>query len=711
MHDPSQSASGPAAAAPVGADPKAWLAEAVARHEQGKIEQAIELYRRILALEPASPDALHFFGLACYQQGDPATARASLERSIALNPRSAAYRANYAAVLLHQGDAAGAIVQGREAVRLDPALGAARTNLGLALLGAGAVDEAVEQLRLARGAEPESAEIRNALGSALKAQGRLPEAIAEYRVALWLAPGYAEAHNNLGLALEEQKSGEGLRHFRAALALRPAFKEAQVNLAAALGERSLVAEADEAYARAEALDPSDGGARLRRALLLPVIAPSREGLAEARRRYAEALARLLDDPPRLADPLSEVGQTGFYLAYHGEDDRPLQENLARLYERACPSLLYTAPHCEGSARPKPGRPLRLGFVSRFFGDHAVGWCFGDMPKGLRRDAFRIVLFSIGGGGSAWREIAAHADEAAVLPGYDLASAREQIAAKELDILVYPDIGIEPMTYFLAFARLAPVQCVAGGHPVTTGLRNLDYFISHAGSEPPEAAAHYSETLVRLAGSSTLYRRPEVRQPLQGRAAFGLPEGAHIYLCPQSLFKFHPDFDEALAAILRGDPAGRLAIFEGPYPEWHALLLARFGMSMPDLCDRVQVLPRLPKEDFLNVVALADVMLDTFHFGGGNTSYQALALGTPVVTLPGAYNRGRITAYLYAQMGVGEAVAASPRDYVRIALALGRDPERRGALSARIRETSHALFDNAPGLAELEAFLLSLSGCD
>ena len=76
-------------------------------------------------------------------------------------------------------------------------------------------------------------------------------------------------------------------------------------------------------------------------------------------------------------------------------------------------------------------------------------------------------------------------------------ARRQIAAAELDIVFYPDIGMEALTYFLAFARLAPVQCVTWGHPVTTGIPALDYFVSSELLEPDGAEAHYAERLVRL----------------------------------------------------------------------------------------------------------------------------------------------------------------------------------------------------------------------
>ena len=125
--------------------------------------------------------------------------------------------------------------------------------------------------------------------------------------------------------------------------------------------------------------------------------------------------------------------------------------------------------------------------------------------------------------------------------------------------MYPDIGMEPFTYFLAFARLAPVQCVTWGHPLTTGLDTIDWFLSGESLETEEADAHYTERLVRLRGLPTYYRKPQVAGPAKSRAELGLPESGSLYACPQTLFKFHPEFDRLLAAILQTDRRGHLAM--------------------------------------------------------------------------------------------------------------------------------------------------------
>ena len=217
-------------------------------------------------------------------------------------------------------------------------------------------------------------------------------------------------------------------------------------------------------------------------------------------------------------------------------------------------------------------------------------------------------------------------------------ARRQIADLGLDILLFADVGMDALTYTLAFSRMAPIQCAAWGHPDTSGSPAIDYFLSSERLEPPQADAHYTERLVRLPNLGTYYQRPQLTAPARLRGHFGLPADRHLYLCPQTLFKFHPDFDAVFAGILQQDPRGELVLLEGRVANWTARLKRRLAGALAENFSRVRFLPAQPNADFLQLLALANVVLDPFPFGGGNTSFEALAVGTPIVTWPGNYLR-------------------------------------------------------------------------
>jgi CRISPR-associated protein Csy1 len=109
-----------------------------------------------------------------------------------------------------------------------------------------------------------------------------------------------------------------------------------------------------------------------------------------------------------------------------------------------------------------------------------------------------------------------------------------------------------------------------------------------------------------------------------------------------------------------------------------------------------------------VLATADVVVDTMHWSGGNTSLDALAACTPIVTLPGRFMRGRQSAAMLKTMGLEELVASSPEDYVQRAIGVASDGERNRALRAAIRGRRGALFDRPEPIAAFAEALLALA---
>jgi protein O-GlcNAc transferase len=263
--------------------------------------------------------------------------------------------------------------------------------------------------------------------------------------------------------------------------------------------------------------------------------------------------------------------------------------------------------------------------------------------------------------------------------------------------------MEPITYFLAFSRLAPAQCVTWGHPVTTALPHMDYFVSSALIEAEGATRDYSEELVLLPERCgyVCYSRPPQPQRVD-RSRYGVAADQRIYACPQSLFKLHPDFDRLLGSILRGDPRGVALFIESP-AELRPALIGRWRESLGDVLDRIRFVPRCSYEGYLELLAAADVLLDPPHFSGGNSSLEALGVGTPIVTLPGPYAKSRLTLASYKRMGVMECVAPDERTYVDIAVRLGTNAAYRAEVKQRIAEASPVLFDDTGMVRALEKF--------
>jgi protein O-GlcNAc transferase len=661
-----------------------------------------------------------------------AHAVATARVAVLLAPDSLACRLGLAAILLEAGDVAVALMHYQIAARiaspgdLGVALGLART-----LSAAGLRDDAssvcrdaeqsgrttaADRERLRAAQTPRLAPSADTLalarrlieeGDRLEAARQVIQALEAFTRCAQLFPGMAPLHYRIGCLLQDLGEAETAQaHYELAARVQPDLFGAAHNagkLAAGFGQTE---RARHFLGQANRLRPQDGIV-MRLELLTEAVHDSAAAIAETRERFERGLDRLIESPPRIDDPLNKADLPTFYLAYHGVCNRALHSKLARAFSAAVPGLEWEAPHCRSGSR-KAGR-IRIGFISRFLRTHSIGKVARGLVSRLSREHFEVFVLNIPPVtmDETARWIQAHADHWQVIDG-SVAIARQQIAALELDILFYQDIGMEPYSYLLAFSRLAPVQCVSYGHPDTSGIPNMDYYISNDLYEPPGAAEHYSERLVELHALPTLayYFRPTITEPLPTRAELGLPTDAHLYVCAQSLFKVHPQMDDAMRRILERDGAGRVVLFAGDCAEWGTQLMQRFRRTMPGVFDRIQFLPRQPYQRFLQVLAAADVALDTMHFNGMNTSIDAFSVGTPVVTLPTGLQRGRFTQAMYRTMDIGWGVASDSDEYANLAVDAATDVERQRSLRQLISERSHLLFEDTRTVDEFERFLLT-----
>jgi predicted O-linked N-acetylglucosamine transferase (SPINDLY family) len=499
-----------------------------------------------------------------------------------------------------------------------------------------------------------------------------------------------EAHRlHVALArvfVEQQRYDLAAPHLERALAGLPPGDPGrvplQLQLAVSIGAQQTERARD---LMAAVVSPADICGRLRRALMLPAILQSQEEIEAVRRRFEGELDALLAerfDP--VADPDLRVGSTAFHLAYHARNNAPLLAKLGRLCRR-----LY--PGGEAPRRQRAAGRLRIGFVSTFFHRHSVGRTTLGLVRDLPRERFETFVFAIepqdDAVAAAFRQ---HAQHYAALPA-ELPRVREAIAAAGLDVLLFADIGMHPLTYFLAFSRLAPIQLVTWGHSVTSGIDTLDYYVSAESVETPQSEAYYTEKLLRLPGSFMPRYERAVLPARRSRAELGLPADAHIYYCPQSPFKLHPDFDGVLRAVLERDPRAGILLLDGR-PRSAPRLRERFVRSLGPLAPRVHFLERLPPEDFLQYLAAADVILDPLYFGGCNSSCEVFALGQPMLTLPGPQLPGRFTMALYREMEIADCIAGDAGEYADIAVRLACEPDFRADITRRIAERSGRLFD-------------------
>ena len=555
----------------------------------------------------------------------------------------------------------------------------------------------------------EDEKIHYHLGHILSALGEKQEAISYLEKATNLNPNLIEAWKTLGdLSIGLGKTAKAIPYYEKAKELGLQDVKMLKELGLALEIEGEYQKAVTTYKTALAINSDDAGTQFRFATALPVIPQSKSEIENARDRCQNQIHELLQASITLQNPMEEVKKTTFFLAYHGKLNVNLQQQVSHLYEKACPSLIWTAPHCQNYPRKSHTKKLKIGFFSKYFRHHTIAKLNRGLIANLSRENFSVIVFSVPQKRDPYREFIQNQADQFITIEEDLATARQAIAEQELDILFYPEIGMDLFTFLLAFSRLAPVQCVTWGHPMTTGINNIDYFFSSVALEPENAQKNYTEELICLQNLSPYYYPLSLPESLQKqRRELGLPEANHLYVCPQSLFKLHPDFDLILAEILEADSLGNIVLLNGGKENYSNLLRQRFQQTISEVIDRIIILPRLSEADFLNLVLQADVMLDPIYFGGGNTTYEALGLGTPVVTLPGNHLRSRISYACYRQMEFLDCIAETTEEYINLALKLGTNPDYRQAISQKILAKNYKLFQNQDAMQEMEAKLYEI----
>ena len=531
------------------------------------------------AVDCAPGDAAARYACAELQEaaGDKPAAIDSLRRAVELDPRFAAALRYLGILLGESGDGQGAIAVLERALQLDPNHSRAWNNLGNAQRSLGRLDEAGHAFARAVALRPDYALAAANLAEVQRDRGEVERAEATLRAAMAAQAGQPPFRPLFvllaGLCRERGALDEAEKLYQRAIELSPSESAGQwFNLGWVRAQRGELPAARFAYDRAHALDPGDLRNLFAQHLSLPMVYASAGAADAARREYAEGLAALDTELPKAVWGLPEervldgLRWTNFFLAYQGLDDRSLQASYAALVARAVDA---GAPRWQGpiAMRETAGRRVRVGFASAFFHVGTCGRYFQSWITDLDRERFEVFVYHLFPGmDDVARAIAHRADNFREFGG---SRARPSLVAPairgdELDVLVYPELGMDACSFALAALRLAPRQYAGWGHPVTTGHATIDAFLSCAAMEPEGAQEHYTEPLFELPGIGTRYGRLGVPEPAP-RARFGLPEDRALLLCPQSLWKIHPDNDALFAELLVANRDALLVLFAGRHP--------------------------------------------------------------------------------------------------------------------------------------------------
>lgn len=708
---------------------------ALALHQGQNFDAAEDAYRTLIGEHPDNPELHQYLGLVLHQKGENENALDHLGRAVELSPDAVQFRTNLGiveiaagrttaaietfSVLIEQGHGTPDILNARAmAYKSDHQIDRARDDLNAILkdhpthagayfnLGnlelehghtSSAVDCFVRALELSPNDPPIIRNLAAAwqiVGETEKAEGLLEDLIERH-------PSDAAALNNLGnLKRQSGELAEAHNLFERAIAIDPTLADAHYNLGALLATKNDIEKARTHFIKAKSLRPDFVKADWAAALSLPQIYASEDAILEHRARWLSGLADLTDRPvPAEGDALSSEfsvisEMTPFALAYQGEDDLGAMtlwgDRVSALTGNLFPKF------AELPKRPERARKC-IAFVSAHFRSHTIEQLFSAWVTALDRNQFEVHLISTAGAGDARTKALTNSVDGAYTGAASTPEIAEHLYELAPDVIIYPDIGMDPRTQVLASLRLAPHQAMAWGHPVTSGLPTVDTFLSSELMEPENRQRAYRENLVTLPNLSIAYERPST------------PEGdipSHDFLCAQSLFKVLPRQDRCFADILRACPGAKLSFFAHSIPEITAAFHQR--LMAAGLCeDQMTFIPPCDRNTFMKHMAGSRVVLDTLEWSGGNTSLEAFAMGTPVITVPGRFMRGRHTSAMLDLMDASDLKCADVETYTETAIRLFAQKSELDYVREAIHERAHRLFDDQKPLGALNDYLRSL----
>jgi len=707
--------SDPGASATAMAPDSDLLKAALRHHDAGRLTDAESLYRQLLSEDPRNVDAMHLLGVIAHQRGDHAYAVELISRALAEYEANASAHNNLGCALRSLGKLAQAAASFQRALELTPDYFDAHVNLGRTHQAQGNLSRAASSFRTALRLRPASAATKSELALVLVGLGQPEEAIAYCEAALQAQPELFEARFNKAIALRDLgRRADAIAQLEKVIHLKPDLAQAHYLLGHLHGEADRREPALSCFERAIQFDPGHAEARWSQVMVeLPGVYGAHDDPRRVRAAFGAGIDRLerwFGSVPA-ADASVAVGvQQPFRLAYQEENN----VDLLKRYGSLCVRLMASWQDRQDAAPPAASQEattsaIRVGIVSGHFRDHSVwhavikGWV-----RHFDRKRFMLAGFNLGPPPDDESSTAIGELENFVQGPSNLLQWVQAIQAWRPDVLIYPEIGMEPMALKLASLRLAPVQAASWGHPETTGLPTMDYYLSAEGLEPPGAQEHYSEKLVLLPHLGSFFEQRKFA-PTPGESDGVDDPAVPMLLCPGVPFKYTPHNDFVLVEIARRLQKCRFVFFAPPHSEQSDKLRHRLasafeaqGLSGEHY---LTFAPWLSKPRFHGMLARATLLLDTIGFSGFNTALHAVARGLPIVAWEGRFMRGRLASGILERMGLRDLVVTSQEDYVALAVRLATDAGYRAAMSEQIEQRSRILFEDLEPIRALEQFLI------
>jgi len=724
---------------------QAMFQDACAALTVGDHDKADGFLLDALQLDPENPEVLNFLGIRSYERKDFANALNFLNQANQIAPDSAQTLNNLGLVYIELFQFEEANHFYRLALASNPNIPEVHNNYGNALKGLKKNREALDAYRQAISLRPNYAEAHSNCGVIFLEQGQIQEAIHSFERSIDANPHSSITFNNLGNALTQLKEYENaFQCFERALQINPKYLDACLNFGNSLkkskqysaaidcyqhalqlnssnaktfyllgeiyyeiGESAL---AKTYYAKCLELDPLDVESKF--ALLIaqiPKVSVSISDAEKSRESFAQelqALEHCYVSKQNAEVTASILARHPFYLAYFEDNNRDLLSKYGDLCISQAKELQNEIDMILRS--PQSSKKFRIGIVSNYLSNHPV---WNAITKAwvdkLNPEIFELHLFNTNGVEDIETNWAKLKVASYINCKKSLSDTAQLIKRQNIDVLLYPEIGMDATSKALACLRLAPIQVASWGHPETSGLPTIDFFLSAELFETDEATRYYRENLIRLPGIGTNYAFKAGLITMPDLAKLGIENNAPILICAGSPSKYAPKNDYIFIEIAKNLKKCQFIFFnfEENLTEILQIRLQQVFLDAGlNAREYIRFIPFLQQEEFYGLLHKADLYLDTIGFSGFNTAMQAIACNLPIVTLEGKFMRGRLASALIHKLGLHELACESKEAYIKLVTDLIQNPTLVNSYKETISRAKACLSEDLSPLRVLEQFL-------
>ena len=694
-------------------------------------EEAEKIIRHAIELGHQNPCLYIMLGSVLFEKGKSNDAARCLKKAIEIDSDYVDAYFKLGRLYYMEGKFKESTECFKKCIQLKPEYHDAYFKLGFVFHKQGLLPDALSYYQKAIKLQPGTAQSYLSLGSVFQQQGHLEKAVYCYKKAIKLNPDFASAYNNMGVALQKlSRFNQAISCYKKTLIIKSDYAPAYVNMGNLYFDINMYGKAVESYDSALEINPNNASTLFNMGNTLEVIGKE----TEAKKRYKRALelrpemekacARLLallqhdcewGEFEHLSNTLDRMTYNAIKRGY-----KPMETAFLNISRHINPELNFIVARLWGntkdrhirkevetlshSRRKKEKGKIKLGYLSNNYRNHPNAQLTVDLFKKHKREDFDVFCYSYGkNDGSSYRKnIEGTCDKFIDLKNHDNFEASKRIYQDEVDILIDLIGQTDGSRMGICAFRPAPIQVRYLGMAGTTGVDYFDYIITDRIVTPETDAGFYSETFVfmphcyqvnstRVARSHKAFTRQNV----------GLPEESFVFCCFNSSYKIDPIVFDVWMNILKRVSRGILWLMKGSDQVESNLILEaeKRGVSR----DRLFFTDKLPIQDHLARLQLADLALDTRIVTGAATTSDALWAGIPVVTMTGGHFASRMSSSILSALELQDLVVDNLKAYEDLAVNLSMNPGALMVIRNKLKENSKImpLFDTDRFVGNIE----------